>query len=190
MIQIQYNYQYTDKNHPNWIENGGTDENRDALIEWDRTMVSWYPALGQRQGDIVKRSLAKLEVSDFMMLIGVRDGDVSNYNPWVKVAEADLQNIVPEGLPERLITVVIDDTDPEKIVTEQQSKTWYEWGRGFQTREQTESNMHLNIIEGYAYFKPTNGNRGKYLSGAELVIIHQGADSELVREMPIIENYI
>ena len=165
--------------HPNWAENGGTDNGRDEFIEWDRTMVSWYPALGQRSGDTVTRSLNKLLVKDFITITSLKEGSVASWFPWMSIAEANYKDVIPEGLPYRTYTVVVDDSDPENPVTEERVHTWETW-KG--------KNYTLDLIEGRYYYLCHAGNKGIALKDTELLIIHNAEGVQLEDTKPLIEE--
>jgi len=176
MIEITYNYRYSDEDHPAWVENGGAEQGRDQFLKWDLKMLRWYPSKGGRIGDIMHRFLSRLNIVDFVQVMNVQDGDVINFWPRVKVLTTNMSKIVPEGLPNRMKSVVIDNTNQDNPITELQPKTWHEWAN-----LNTES-YKATIIDDHTYFGAhfCAKNGGEALTGTELNIIQNNADTSLL----------
>lgn len=114
-------------------------------------------------------------VKDLVFVKNDLGGDVFNFAPWVKVAEADIDNEVPEGLPNR-IEISYDYTDPDNPVEVQTARTWRTW--------RDDGHPLSEPIEGFYYFQ--SNTFYNYLTGTELMIIYNSVNATLVDEVPII----
>jgi len=66
-------------------------------------------------------------VVDEFLLITAFGGGVKYFNPFIKVAEADIDNEIPEGLPNRTYSVCIEDCEEEEPIMEERVHTWRTW---------------------------------------------------------------
>ena len=104
--------------------------------------------------------IKSLTVDEFLLLLAF-GGDVKYVDFYIKVAEADINNLVPEGLPNRL--------DVDGI-----PHSWATW---------RVPNYPLgDAVDGY--YKFPSYSFGKYLTAEQLMIIHNSADAELI-ERPL-----
>jgi len=107
----------------------------------------------------------ELSVQEFLMIMGF-GGDVEYFVPFVKVAEADIDNTVPDGLPNRL-----DDNG--------NARTWRTW------RDAAHPLGDLIADEnGNNYYYFMSATFGQALKAAELLAIHNATDAELVDTIP------
>ncbi|NHJ84884.1 MAG: hypothetical protein FK734_05450 [Asgard group archaeon] len=113
------------------------------------------------------------ELTHFLMVMGLDNGNVENYNPYIKVSEADIDNEVPLGLLNR-IDISYDYTDPENPVEIQTVRTWRTW--------RDDNHPLSEPIDGYYYFQ--SNTFFNYLTSFELMIIYNNLDAELVDEIP------
>lgn len=180
MIKIQINEKYV-------IEKpqGGNPFYISDLAGYRNNLITWGCKIGRKGIDLLEAELPRnitFDMIDFQTVMSCDDGKVTGFMPWVKMLPADLLQEVPVGVPNRMKTVVIDDTDPENIVTEEQVKTWDDWIGVNYTRSE---------IEGYVYFLSHSGSvRGASLSGAELVVINNLAYAELTITLPVVEELV
>jgi len=127
----------------------------------------------------------EIDFAPINLLFVVNDlgGEVYFYNPYIKVAEANIDDEIPEGLPNRTYTVVIDDSDPDNIITEERVHTWRTW--------RDENHPLGDVVNGYYYF--ISNTFFDYLLGSELVLINNATGVEIISieqyqsEMPVIE---
>jgi len=125
----------------------------------------------------------ELKVWEFLKVMELDKGDVIYFNPFIKIAESDFDNTLPEGLPNRIKAAVIDPESPDSenpiILEPERPKTWREWQIG---------NIIPELIEGYWYVNANYGNvNGVTLTGTELMIVYNSNDATLVDEKPVIE---
>ena len=118
----------------------------------------------------------ELNVQEFLMIMGF-GGSVEYFVPFVKVAEADIDNTVPDGLPNRTYPICISDCDTENPVTDTAVHSWRTW------RDAT--HPLGEAIDGFYYFM--SATFGSALTSRELMIIHN-SEADLVDEIPIIED--
>jgi hypothetical protein len=180
MIRIQMNEKYV-------IEaplSGNVDY--DPMAASYRNNLLTWGCTSKKQGDLVVMELINgvtLDVTDFQFIMSKDNGDIKYWNPRIKIAEANINDEVPEGLPNRMTAEVWDYTDEENpvLIEPSRPKTWVEWFG---------VNYPPIIIEGYHYYVSVGGNKGFSLTGSELMIIHNTTGVELVTEMPVIEEVI
>jgi len=168
MVRLIVPMAYTDKSL-------GSPYYQETLDGWDiRFLKRGYPR--KKLGDRIQTDIEYLEVVDFLSLKQLPDTEVLFYNPVIKIAEANWDDELPEGLPNRTKTVIVDDSDPENIITEEQVKTWREWQGG---------NINPVLIEGFWYVNSNYGNyKGACLKDSELVIIHNSDGVVLINNKP------
>lgn len=162
---------------------GNNDKFDQAAFDYRSNLLAWG-CIPKRVGSILDVELingVKLDINDFLFLMSKDEGDVENYGPWVKMLTTGLQNEVPIGISNRMKSVLIDDSDPENPVYEEQVKTWDEWIGDNYTKPE---------IEEYTYFLSYSGNKGQYLTAEELLIIHNLDYAELIAGVPVIEEEI
>lgn len=130
-------------------------------------------------GDMGISSVKSLIVDEFLLVLNF-GGKVEFFSPLVKVAEADIDNQIPEGLSNRTYPVIIDDSDPANPITEERVHTWRSW--------RDTAHPLGSPIEGSYYFM--SASFGKVHVDTELLIIHMHTDSTLVDAAPIVDDPI
>lgn len=96
-------------------------------------------------------------------------GGVVNYSPYIKVSEANIDEQITDGLPNR---TYLDGDNVEQI------HTWRTWEM---------PNYPLpEPIEGYYYLLSYRGT-GNYLKDTELMLIYNDSNAELINDRPIID---
>lgn len=140
--------------------------------------VSLNTAGGYTSAELNGQAQSDFKLKHFLLVSDVIGGEVEYYIPYIKIADADMSNEVPEGLPNRLVPATYDEEGVE--LTPERVKTWTEW---------VQTNYTITTIEGYSYFRSNAGNyQGKSLTSSELLIIHNSTDAELVDSLPVIEE--
>lgn len=133
----------------------------------------------------IDTSRVSFNVNDFLLVIS-KGGEVKFFNPLVKVNELNIDDEIPEGLPNRTyqeqtgISITIDEETGEEIeepIYEEKIHTWRSW--------RDKSHPLGNIIDGNYYFM--SATFGKTLSSDELMLIHNSNGVELVDKKPEIE---
>ena len=108
----------------------------------------------------VQATVMSLVLQEFLM-IKQFGGKVDGYNPMIRVAEADIDNEIPEGLPNR--------TDAEGNI-----RTWRTW------RDDTHPLPEPEDIDGTLYYTFVSYTFGKALTDDELLIIYNSPDAQLI----------
>ena len=104
-------------------------------MEGNETNADFTPMLDKYCNNILKRGwkvwnggpalhaeIHSLVVQEFLLILGF-EGSIKYYNPFVKVEKVAINDEISEGLPNKTHTVVIDDSDPENIITEERIRT-------------------------------------------------------------------
>lgn len=112
-------------------------------------------------------------------LIDMFEGSVQYFCPFIKVAEEDIDTIIPEGLSNR--TYIYDTgllNEEGEAVTLEQTHTWRTW--------RDDSHPLGDVVNGYYYFM--SATFGATLPSKELMIVHNSESAKLVDEIPNIEH--
>jgi len=137
--------------------------------------------------DLTLDAEADFDIDHFNMLTQLPDIKVDFYNPFIKVAETDIDNAIPEGLSNRTYKEQVDTTIEKEIETgeeiqvpvyETRIHTWRTW--------RDNSHPLSEPIEGYYYFM--SATFGKSLSSEELYIIHNSIHADLIDYYPLVNN--
>lgn len=138
-------------------------------------------------GDGLIHSIVKeLSVDEFLLVTSLVDGDVIDFKPYLKMATADLQELVPIGIPQRIKKVITDNSDPENPVVEDQVKTWEEWNERWYNDYMTRP---ITTIDGYAYIQSSVWpEASRAMTSTELMIAYSESYIELVSEIPKVED--
>ncbi len=123
----------------------------------------------------VQATVMDMILQEWQMILAY-GGSTRGYMPFIKVAEADIDNEVPEGLPNRTYEVCIADCEGEEPVMETRVHTWRTW------RDATHPLPEVSE-DGYYYF--VSYTFGKGLTDSELMTIYNSTDAELVDKIPI-----
>lgn len=161
----------------------------------NETNPYFHPVVDRYATNILKRGwklwsvgdVLHAEVKDFtvqeMLVLNRFDGGVEYFNPFIKVAEADIDSEIPEGLPNRTYQEQVGtetELDPEtneeiQVPTYQERiHTWRTW------RDST--HPLGEPIEGFYYFM--SASFGNTLTSNELLIIHNSLTAELADSIP------
>lgn len=161
----------------------------------NETNPDFHPVVDRYATNILKRgwklwngnNILHAEVHDFtvqeLLVLANFEGTVEYFNPFIKVAEADIDSEIPEGLPNRTYQEQIgaetefDSETNEEIQVptyEERIHTWRTW------RDST--HPLGEPIEGFYYFM--SATFGKTLTSNELLIIHNSLSAELVDSIP------
>ncbi len=155
-----------------------------------------HPVVDRYSTNLLKRgwklwngnNMLHAEVHDFtvqeLLVLTNFEGTVEYFNPFIKVAETDIDSEIPEGLPNRTYQVEGDsevigidpDTGDEMLepTYEDRIHTWRTW------RDST--HPLGEPIEGFYYFM--SASFGKTLTSNELLTIHNAPTAELVDSIP------
>lgn len=169
----------------------GNPDYIEALAEYATNMYI-YGAIpvsvnGITTVDLTNDAEADFDIDHFNMLSQLPGVKVEFYMPSIKVAEADIDNEIPEGLSNRTYqeqvgTVVTTDPETEEEIQEPvyetRVHTWRTW--------RDNSHPLPEPVEGYYYFM--SATFGKTLLFEELKIIFNSSNVELVDGKPKIEN--
>lgn len=129
------------------------------------------------------------EVKDFvvqeMLLVVALEGTVQYFNPFIKVAEQFIDEVIPEGLSNRTYFTT-DMTDPYAPVEVENIHTWRTW------RSPNHPLPAPIDVEGINYYFFMSATFGNTLTSDELMIIHQSENATLVDTIdtipPVIEE--
>ena len=109
--------------------------------------------------------IKSLSINEFLLVCNF-EGEVSNFNPWIKLHIDKINDPVPEGLSNR---TYIGIDGEEKV------RTWRTW-------RSSETFYPLYKIGDYFYF--ISSTFGNTITSKELKIIHDLDGLELVEEIP------
>jgi hypothetical protein len=175
MIRIHLNGKYVNPFHPELDE---------VMEKWFNWLERQKPRKRGTANGVIWIEIDYLLVNEFNMLGQYDDAKVEYFNPFLKIAEADFDNEIPEGLPNRMTAEEWDYTDPENpvLITPSRVKTWREWQIG---------NIIPELIEGFWYVRSSYGNtNGASLKYDEMLILQNSSDVEFVDSKPIDEEQI
>lgn len=133
----------------------------------------------------------ELTINEFLLVMSLDSGEVEYFTPYVKISEADINNEVLEGLPNRTYPAYTDPSDEENpIEVPERVKTWNEWLLNY-SMDGVQGNYTATLIDGFWYYNVNGIYKGlQYMTGSELMLIHNSVDAELVDEVPTIEEII
>ena len=161
----------------------------------NETNPYFHPVVDRYASNLLKRgwklwngnNMLHAEVHDFtvqeLLVLSNFEGTVEYFNPFIKVAEADIDSEIPEGLPNRTyqeqigVETELDPETNEEIqvpIYEERIHTWRTW------RDST--HPLGEPIEGFYYFM--SASFGKTLTSNELLTIHNAPTAELVDSIP------
>lgn len=140
-------------------------------------------------------NVKSLSVQEMLVLKTLRDGEVYNFHPFIKLNENDINNEIPEGLPNRLFIAIAEYTNEEgELVPElpEKAKTWQQWLLNLDRDNNSQTNVVSFINhEGYNYYyTQVYANGIENITGTHLMIIYTDGNSDvtLVDDLPIIEE--
>ena len=162
----------------------------------NETNPYFHPVVDRYASNLLKRgwklwngnNMLHAEVHDFtvqeLLVLTNFEGTVEYFNPFIKVAGADIDSEIPEGLPNRTYQeqvgteAEIDPETNEEIQVPIHSTKVHTW------RTWRDSTHPLGEpIEGFYYFM--SASFGKTLTSDELLIIHNSQTATLIDEMPV-----
>lgn len=115
----------------------------------------------------IHAEVKSLTVGEFLLICSF-EGECKYYNPYIKISEEYIDNVIPEGLSNREYL----DGDIIKV------HTWRTW-------RSSEESYPLQLIEGNYYF--VSYSFGNTLTSQELMTIYNNQDSTLVDELPTVD---
>lgn len=174
-VKIKMNGKYIEKRPLT----GNEDFDQDAF-DYRSNLLSWGCS-SKKDGDLIVVELlngATLNMVDFAFIMSKDDGEVLNFPTACKMLTEDMENEVPEGLPNRIGVTPAEveyneETGEETIITEASTyvKTWNQWiGENYSTK----------VIDSYTYFLTYAGNKGVPLTGTEAMVIYNLDYAELI----------
>jgi hypothetical protein len=114
-----------------------------------------------------------LTVNEFLLVMKF-NGYVKYFNPYIKIAETNINNNVPTSLPNATYTETVTDPETGKNTNTIINRTWKTW---------RDVNHPLSDpIEEYYYF--ISASYGISLSGNDLLTIYNSDDATLVDMIP------
>ena len=121
--------------------------------------------------------LLPVEPHHVPFLLSKDGGCITGYKPLITVPESNIDDVISAGLPNQTWTNIIDDSDPENIISEEIQHTWRTW---------RSPNYPLGEpIEGAYYFN--SNSFGVPLLDTELLIIYNNPTSDLVTSRPVVD---
>ena len=154
MVEIIIPYKYIDPTNSSFFN--------DEIYDWSVLMLNLaYPR--QSIGERVHITSPNISIDNFHQTLALDNGDVKNWAAWMKIAETDIDNEIPEGLPNR-------DDGQGGI------HTWRTWrDAGHPLPDPIE-----DPADGLMYYYTITFTFGKTLTSSELLIIDNSADAELI----------
>lgn len=194
MIKIDIQSQYTlDRPISGTSFDTDTQAKVDLLKQYMGNLIM-YESESYTRGGITTVKLFSDGEKDFdidhlNLIMSFEGSQVEGWRPYVKIAEADINNEVPEGLPNRVYSAIPEYEDEEgNVVSEvpERVKTWNEWFLNF-SRNGVQGNYTATLNDGYWYYNLNYVSLNDDINGTELLLIHNSVDAELVDSLPVIE---
>ena len=166
----------------------------------NETNPYFHPVVDRYATNLLKRgwklrngnNMLHAEVHDFtvqeLLVLTNFEGTVEYFNPFIKVAEGNIDDEIPEGLPNRVYSHQVGVKEEEDLIDEDTGvvhtvevpdyedriHTWRTW------RDST--HPLGEPIKGFYYFM--SATFGKTLASNELLTIHNSLSAELVDSIP------
>ena len=167
MVEVKFSYKYIDPTDGTYYDQGVKD--------WSILMNDMgYPRTSV--SDTVEATVPNISVNTFLKVSTLEKGDIKYWQAWMKIQDINIDNEIPEGLPNRTYEVCISDCETENPVYETRVHTWRTWRDVGHPLPDPLEDPNDNLM----YYYTLTYTFGQTLTMDELLIIHNSADAVLI----------